>query len=183
AVARCARVITKVSPLPARGLAQALQHALARFADCERRTLLSHGVCDLATWGTFAAAGSDHVTLGQSVYGADEVAAAVQLPRVAVVQAPGNVFDQGATWARGPSCVSIDLRSVFLQGLLLEEAEVAECRVPGSGVIAAAVQRIASEFTMAPAALLLAAARRSLRSGDRVVIGADRPRDLEQALH
>src|SRR5439155_12160439 len=33
AVARCARGITKVSPLPARGLAQALQHALARFAD------------------------------------------------------------------------------------------------------------------------------------------------------
>src|SRR5438445_813252 len=180
--ARCARIITKVTPAQGSQLAPALDQALRRFERCEQRTLLSHGTCNGAVWDAFRAAANDHVALGQSVYGVEDVAAALHVPGVNVVQAPGNVFDDGALRVRGSSAVALDLRSVFLQGLLLEEPEVAECRVPGSGVIAAAVQRIARELGVAPAALLLASVRTAIRAGDRVVIGAERPRDLEDAL-
>ncbi len=180
--ARCARVITKVTPAQGSQLAPALDQALRRFEGCEQRTLLSHGPCNGAVWDAFRAAANDHVPLGQSVYGTEEVAAALHLPGVNLVQAPGNVLDDGALRVRGSSAVALDLRSVFLQGLLLEEPEVAECRVPGSGVIAAAVQRIARELGVALAALLLASVRIATRAGDRLVIGAERPRDLEDAL-
>jgi aryl-alcohol dehydrogenase-like predicted oxidoreductase len=115
---------------------------------------------------------------GQSVYTADEVRAALQLPGVSRLQVPGNVFDRRAWTARGNAPVALDVRSVFLQGVLLDEPAVAEERVEGGGALAQRVRNAASVVGEPVLELLVAAAVRLGLPGDRVVIGVDSPDQL-----
>ncbi|MEO8633712.1 MAG: aldo/keto reductase [Gemmatimonadales bacterium] len=174
-----AEIINKVAPKPeedigARGLAAALP-----FAGVRRLTLLTHGAAQDGQLAEVRAAIPDpRVALGQSVYSAAEVTTAMADPQVTRLQAPGNVFDQRALLARGASRCPLDLRSVFLQGLLLETPDAAEARVAGAGALAAAVARAAKHAGASREVLLIATLLRQARPSDRVVIGVDDPTQL-----
>ena len=182
--ARCtlddAEVITKIAPVPEQDFGDRGRIALLPFVGARRLSLLSHGAVGGDQMAQARAAITDpRVVLGQSVYTADEIAAAVADPRVTRVQAPGNIFDQRALVARGASRCQLDLRSVFLQGLLLGAPDAAEARVPGAGALAAAVIEAARHLGVAREALLIAALLRKARPADRVVIGVDHPAQLD----
>lgn len=167
-------VVTKVKPGP--DLARRVREACERFADRDV-TVLSHGFVDGAEWETIRAAGeSGHV--GQSVYEPDEVGRAAASPGIARIQAPGSVVDDGAIQARGGSACPVDIRSVFLQGVLLESPQAAESRARGAGRLVAAVMHAARDGDGARGALLIAAVLLGLRAGDRVVLGVDDPEQL-----
>jgi aryl-alcohol dehydrogenase-like predicted oxidoreductase len=175
-----AEIITKIAPSPERDFGARSLAAVRPFAGVRRLTVLSHGVVHGEQLAQARAAIPDpRVVLGQSVYTAEEVTAAVSDARVTRIQAPGNVFDQRALVARGASRCPLDLRSVFLQGLLLDAPELAEARVAGAGALASAVIRAAKHAGAAREALLIAALLRKARPADRVVIGVDDPVQLE----
>jgi hypothetical protein len=160
--------------------------ALGRYQGVASRTVLSHGAAQASRWSTFITAAQEAGALaGQSVYTRDEVAAAVLLQGVARVQAPGNIFDRAALDARGDAPVALDVRSVYLPGVLLVTPERAECRAVGAGALAAAVSAGARAVGNAPSVMLVAAALAALRDEDRVVLGVDAPEQLgtlEQAI-
>ncbi len=175
-----AEIITKIAPSPERDFGERSLAAVLPFAGVRRLTVLSHGVAHGEQLAQARAAIPDpRVVLGQSVYTAEEVTTAVSDVRVTRIQAPGNVFDQRALVARGASRCPLDLRSVFLQGLLLDAPELAEARVAGAGLLASAVARAARHAGAAREALLIAALLRKARPADRVVIGVDDPAQLE----
>jgi len=153
--------------------------ALARFDGVGRVVLLTHGAVAANEWPAVIAAASKHrAKPGQSVYSAEEVKAACALPGIERLQVPGNVLDQRAILARGISPVSIDVRSVYLQGVLLDDPDTADSRAPGAGVIAAAVQEAAAAVDVPLAALLVAAVLSVIGPRDRVVIGVDDASEL-----
>jgi aryl-alcohol dehydrogenase-like predicted oxidoreductase len=182
-VAAEAEVVTKV--LPSEPL-ELIGRALEPYAALENRTVLSHGLLLADRWSAFrAAAQAEGANAGQSVYSASEVDAAVSLPGVARVQAPGNPFDHAALEARGAAPVALDIRSVYLQGVLLESPDSAERRAPGTGMLARAVGDAARAAGEDPAVLLVAAMLVAVRPQDRLVLGVDSPeqlRTLERAL-
>jgi aryl-alcohol dehydrogenase-like predicted oxidoreductase len=153
--------------------------ALDRFAGALDLTLLTHGAASPSQWEAVCdAAEGAGAKVGQSVYDDWEVRAAVQLAGVSRVQAPGNVFDLRALAARGTATVSLDLRSVYLQGILLDAPDAAERRVAGGGRLAAAVTLAAADAAAPAASLLVAAVLHELGDGDRVVIGVDAPEQV-----
>jgi len=179
-----ASVVTKVRLTDAAQPA-AVRAAVARFAECQAVTILSHGALDPQTWACYAevvsAAGA---TAGQSVYTASEVTCAA-LAGAARVQAPANVFDLSAADAASAAGIPADLRSVFLQGVLLETPERAESRAPGAGALAAAVGAAAREADVDPAAALMAAVLHLVSARHRMVFGvdgADQLADVERAV-
>jgi aryl-alcohol dehydrogenase-like predicted oxidoreductase len=177
-------VITKCrvdfSGEPLAALETSAEVALARFDGVGRVVLLTHGAVAANEWPAVVAAATKHrAKPGQSVYSAAEVKAACALPRIERLQVPGNVLDQRAMLARGSSSVSIDVRSVYLQGVLLDDPDAADLRAPGAGVIAAAVQAAAAALDTPLAALLVASVLRIIGPGDRVVIGVDDASELE----
>ena len=175
-----AEIITKITPAPERDFGERSLVAVLPFAGVRRLTLLTHGAAEGDQLAQARATIPDpRVVLGQSVYSAEEVMAAVSDVRVTRVQAPGNVFDQRALVARGASRCPLDLRSVFLQGLLLDAPEIAEARVAGAGALASAVVRAARHAGASREALLIASLLRKARPADRVVIGVDHPAQLE----
>jgi aryl-alcohol dehydrogenase-like predicted oxidoreductase len=106
------------------------------------RTLLFHRGDDLVepqadeAWraATDALAGSS-VRLGGSFYSPAAAARARERLPVAVAQLPGNALDQrlsGADVAESLAQVEIHLRSVFLQGLLLDPPADSLARVPAA---------------------------------------------------
>lgn len=152
--------------------------ALERFDGAAERLILTHGPVDPPAWDWFAdAARAAGVAFGQSVYTPAEVARAGALGATRV-QAPGNVYDLGALSARAATDTPVDIRSVYLQGLLLETPEDAERRVAGGGALAAAVGEAAALATVPAAALLVAALLRRITIRDRLVIGVDTPAEL-----
>lgn len=178
-VAAEAHVVTKVKPGEGPGVAGRVEAALARFPDAAGRTLLTHGPADEAEWEeVLAAARACDAAAGVSVYGPDEVAAMAAREGVDRVQAPGNLFDGRALEARGASAARLDLRSVYLQGVLVEEPAAAEARVAGGGALARAVRAAAAETDEEPAVMLCAAMLHACRAGDRLVIGMDAPGQL-----
>ncbi len=173
-------VITKVRVLPRESLSVRSLTALAPFHRVPRRTLLTHGPVNAATFGRLRRelAGRG-LRFGQSVYGPEEVRRAVTIPGTDRVQAPGNVLDERALRVRKAGGPPLDLRSIFLQGVLLDSPEVAEDRVTGAGEIAAAIQGAAQAAGESAAGLLLAAMHARLGPADRLVIGVDTVRELE----
>ena len=169
-------VVTKVVPSAS---LQQVKAAVYLFRDVAHRTVLSHGFTPAAQWSTFrAAVEAEGAVAGQSVYTTGEVAAAAGLPGVLRVQAPGNLFDRAALAARGNTAVALDLRSVYLQGILLETPEQAERRAQGAGVLAKAVGEAAHLVGNHPAVLLVAVMLAALHPRDRLVIGVDAPEQL-----
>lgn len=178
-VAAEAHVVTKVGPGEGRGIGGRVERALARFPDAASRTLLTHGRTEGREWEeALGAARACDSAAGQSVYGREEVEAAVASAGVERVQAPGNLFDLGALAARAGAPVALDLRSVYLQGLLAEPPGAAEARVPGAGPLAEAVGAAAARVGEEPSTLLCAVVLAACRPGDRLVIGVDAPEQL-----
>lgn len=172
-------LVTKVKPTPSVDVGARASAAVARFADCANVTILSHDYSDGAAWESIvAAAATVGAAVGLSVYTPQEVAAACRLSAVSRVQAPGNVFDARAVDARGVASIRLDLRSVLLQGVLLEAPDVAERRAEGAGRLTVAVRQAAAEVGADPTALLVRAALAFARSDDRVVLGVDSERDF-----
>ena len=175
-----ASVVTKVK-VDGGDLAQRAAVALDRFDGARRRTLLTHGPADAAAWSVIRATAEDMAAeAGESVYTAEDVSEALAHEGISRIQAPGNVFDSAPLGARGISRIPLDLRSVYLQGTLVEPPDSAERRAPGAGRLARAVQAAATEVGVAPGALLIGAMLRRLRSGDRLVIGADAAEQIRE---
>lgn len=167
-----ARVITKVVVSDAARPA-ALEMACRRFEGAYAVALLTHGASGGRVWEAFRdRAESIGVEPGQSVYSADEVVAAAGAG-ARRVQAPGNLFDLAQVDAATRVDVPIDVRSVFLQGLLLDTPEAAEARVCGSGRLAQIVRGTAARIGLPPATALMASFLRHLRKHQRLVIGID----------
>ena len=124
-------------------------------------------------------AAAENARAGQSVYDGEEVSDAWTLEGVSVVQAPANVFDFHCMIVPTDDAREMHYRSIFLQGLLLDDPAVAETRVPGSGRLAKAVGKAAAAIGVPAAALLAAAILRESRLVDRIVLGADSPEDLQ----
>jgi len=158
--------------------------AVKPFVGVGHLTLLSHGAVSLDAWSQFRdVALSLNAAAGQSVYTASEVSAAAAMPSVSRIQAPANVFDRRALDARTARFVPLDLRSAYLQGVLLEHPRDAERRAPGAGVLAESVARAAAEVGEDAASLLLAAVLAQLRAEDRVVVGIDRAAEVASLSH
>lgn len=166
------RVVTKVV---SGGLAigKQVEMAGARFRGAAEVTVLSHGAIEGESWRALQrAACRSGLIAGQSVYTANEVARAHELGATRV-QAPGNVLDTRQLDVSHALGVPIDLRSVFLQGVLLDARDVAEGRVSGGGALATGVQAAASAVELRPAVALLAGMHEMLGRDDRLVIGID----------
>jgi aryl-alcohol dehydrogenase-like predicted oxidoreductase len=177
-------VITKCSVdsprLSARTLEENADKALARFDGIGSRTVLSHGAVGPDLWpGLLAASVRHNAKAGQSVYSSVEVRTACDLPDIERVQAPGNVLDKRAIRARGARAVPLDLRSVYLQGVLLEDPTSAEIRAPGSGKYSAVAQKTAAALDTEVAPLLIASMLKIMAPRDRLVVGVDDIAELE----
>jgi aryl-alcohol dehydrogenase-like predicted oxidoreductase len=170
-------VVTKVPP-PALhvGAVAAVRAATVRFRDVADVTVLSHGSVDDDGWSKLSeAAAACGSKAGVSVYSAAEVKTSTARRGVTRVQVPGNVFDVRAITARASTGVPLDVRSVFLQGVLLEEPNDAEARAPGAKGAAMAVRSAADDVGYPIVPLLIASVLSRCDSGDRVVLGADTP--------
>lgn len=176
-------VVTKFSVEPgqsAQTVEENADKALSRFKGIARLTVLSHGAVGADSWPALLSASRRHrAGAGQSVYSSDEVARASALPNIRRVQAPGNVLDQRAIRARGHSSARLDIRSIYLQGVLLDDPKVADRRAPGSGRISASIQDAAAQVDSGLAPLLVASMLRVIEPGDRLVVGVDDASDLE----
>lgn len=171
-------VVTKV-PAACVGEVDAVARAVQKFSDVASCTLMTHGAVDAAAFSGFQnAADAAGALPGASVYEASEVIAMAGFG-ARRIQAPINVFDTRQRDAAHRCGVPMDGRSVFLQGVLLEHPECAEARAPGTGRMARAVERAASATGIPRAAALLAWAIHALGPNDRVVVGVDRPEELE----
>jgi len=165
------KVITKCS---VDSLAKSAKSALSRFAGIPELLLLTHGAVSKDQWSIIrAACKRHHAQAGQSVYTDAEVKSVVDLPDMERIQAPGNVFDKRAIRARGARALSLDLRSVYLQGVLLENPESAELRAPGAGALSAAARAAAARLQVDVAPLLVASMLMFAAPRDRLVIGVD----------
>src|SRR5687767_10060456 len=135
--AEAVEVITKCSLSVQQSLAaveENADNALSRFQGISRLVLLSHGAVGPDRWPVLIAAANKHgSSTGQSVYSAEEVRSACELPGVEKLQVPANILDNRAIAARGNASVSLDVRSIYLQGILLEDPQQADQRAPGSG--------------------------------------------------
>ena len=175
-------VVTKCSVGAGGSNAQSVERAgiaLSRFDEVHELTLLTHGAVDTAGWEAVSEVAARRGAIaGQSVYTAGEVEAACRLPRTGRVQAPGNILDTRAITARGESKASLDVRSVYLQGVLLDAPGRAESRAPGAFRIVTALQRAAAAVRVPLAVALVASMLRILRAGDRVVLGVDNESQL-----
>jgi len=164
---------------PVQRLEARAEAALARFEGIGRIVLLTHGAVDEKHWPAVVSVSTKHrAKPGQSVYTAAEVKAACNLPGIERLQVPGNVLDQRAILARGSASVSLDVRSVYLQGVLLDNPETADVRAPGAGAISARLRTAAAALDSSLATLLVACVLSMIGPGDRVVIGVDDPSEL-----
>jgi len=171
------KVITKCS---VDSLAKSARSALSRFAGIPQLLLLTHGAVGKDEWSiVLTACRRHHAQAGQSVYTEAEVKAVVDLPDMERIQVPGNVFDRRAIMARGARAVPLDVRSVYLQGVLLENPESAELRAPGAGRLSAAAQTAAARLDLELAPLLIASMLRRIAPRDRLVIGVDDAAELD----
>jgi aryl-alcohol dehydrogenase-like predicted oxidoreductase len=153
--------------------AGAVAMAVNLFAGVQSTTILSHDFTSAERWETLRdEALAEGARCGQSVYTAAEVQAAARLGAQRV-QAPGNVFDFRTIRVGQAAGVPMDVRSVYLQGLLLETPEMADKRIPGSAPLVRAVHRAAAEIESTTASALLASALTQLGPLDRIVIGID----------
>jgi aryl-alcohol dehydrogenase-like predicted oxidoreductase len=178
-----AHVVTKVKPMALERFDAAATAAVQRYSGCASVTALSHGTCGVPFWNVLiSVADRLGATPGQSVYGDAEVDSAARCARIGRIQAPANVFDRSALSARGDRSVPLDLRSIYLQGVLLDEPEAAEQRVPGGAVLANAVRRAAAAAEYDAAALLAASMLRAAGPRDRIVVGVDRVEELAALL-
>ena len=177
-VAASCHVVTKV--LASRsGDPDEVARAAGKFTRVASCTVMTHGAVDASAFASFRESAERAGALpGASVYEAGEVAAMASCG-ARRIQAPVNAFDTRQRDAAQRCGVPIDGRSVFLQGVLLEHPERAEARAPGTGRMALAVERASAAAGIPPAVALLGWAIHGLGPQDRVVVGVDRPEELD----
>jgi aryl-alcohol dehydrogenase-like predicted oxidoreductase len=170
-------IVTKVSPADAAD-ARRIAATCRRFEGAASVALFTHGAVDAPRFATMRDLARDLADeVGQSVYSATDVRAAAEAGS-ARVQAPGNLLDQRQITAAREAHVAIDVRSVFLQGILLESTERARARVPDAAPLVSAIRSAARQLDLPPAAVLIAAVLARLDSKDRVLIGIDAPQQI-----
>ena len=159
--------------------AATVQRACAPFALAQNLTVLAHDAVDERRFAVLRSAASEFgAESGMSVYTPEQVTQAAQLG-ARRVQGPGSVVDRRQLVVAHEAMIPFDARSVFLQGVLLDDPKTAERRVSGMGAVAGAVARAAREAELRPASALLASMLGKLERGDRVVLGFDTPEQLE----
>lgn len=164
-------IITKVVPEPLATLSARATFAASRFADCTRVSVFLHGAGTEAHWKALKSSAATH--LGLSVYETLELKIATSWPGITRVQAPGNVLDHRVIDARSTLPVPLDVRSIYLQGILLQPPEIAEQRLPGAGRLVSAIRKAADAAFEDLDVLLVASVLTRLEPSDRVVIGID----------
>lgn len=174
-----ASIVTKIPPHALENK-EFLTELVLPFQGAESITVLTHGaVQDNKQWRLFRElAESLGIHSGQSVYSADEVVQACKLG-CELIQAPGNAFDDRQIRAARKFDASLDVRSVFLQGLLLDEQQTAESRVEGGGVLSRVVKETAMDLKISPQYGLICSVLYLLGEKGRLVLGADSPTDIE----
>jgi aryl-alcohol dehydrogenase-like predicted oxidoreductase len=173
-----AHVVTKV-PVGESERDELVKKACDRFAGAASIMVLTHGSVLPATFARFSSICHGlGVMAGQSVYTASEVTQA-GLSGAARVQAPVNVLDERQLLGARESGIALDARSVYLQGVLLDDPAVAEVRVPAMGEFVAEVRKQAEKCGLPVAEALLAGVMRLIGPADRVVLGVDSPDQLD----
>jgi aryl-alcohol dehydrogenase-like predicted oxidoreductase len=177
-VAASCDVVTKV-PASRAGDSDEVLRAAGKFTRVASCTVMTHGAVDAKVFAGFRESAERAGALpGASVYEAGEVAAMAGCG-ARRIQAPINAFDTRQRDAAHRCGVPIDGRSVFLQGVLLEHAEHAEARAPGTGRMARAVERASAAAGIPSAVALLGWVIHGLCPRDRIVVGVDRPEELD----
>jgi hypothetical protein len=160
----------------------AIALAVRPFDTCAGVAILSHSVTCRPAWDKLVAVGLTRgISVGRSVYEPHEIAAGVA-DGVSYFQALGNIFDMRCVNAAVALPCTLAIRSVYLQGTLLDSPTLAESRAPGCGTLAGAVQNAAAEVGYPPAALLLAGAVALSHGASRLVIGIDCDSDLDAMI-
>jgi len=155
-----------------------VRRACVQFALAKTLTVLAHDAVDERRFAALRSAASEFgAESGMSVYAPEEVTQAVQFG-ASRVQGPGSVVDRRQLVVAHEAKIPFDARSVFLQGVLLDDPKTAERRVGGMGAVAGAVAQAAREAELRPASALLASMLGKLEWGDRVVLGFDTPEQL-----
>lgn len=152
-------------------------------------TILFHNGDDLlassgeAAWeaATRAVAGTS-ARLGGSFYSPDAALAARARFPIAVAQLPGNAFDQRlAALAAGLAGVEVHLRSVFLQGILLQPLARAVALLPQATAALTAWTHWCARQGVSPLRAALGIAR-SLPNVRYCVVGVDRVAHLRDIV-
>lgn len=150
-----------------------IDRACSKFSNVCELTLMSHGVLSSSMWKGFKLhCDNINIKAGQSVYSISEMLHAEKLG-ASSIQMPCNLLENERLKKINISKTRIDIRSVYLQGLLLEEPIDAEKRVVGSGVVVRALKELAKECNAPLSALLLGAMLHQIRDQDNIVVGID----------
>lgn len=174
-----------LSELPGWTLAQ-LEQSLSRLGPRLRQVLV-HRADDLlepggdAIWTALADWGAAHgVHIGVSAYAPAALAPLQSRPGFAITQLPGNAIDQriARAWPTAPG-FEVQLRSAFLQGLLLMREDDAVRRVPAAAAPLASWHAWCRERDLDPLAAALSVVK-SFAAVDTCVVGVDRLEQLEQ---
>lgn len=172
---------------PAESLAGSLQRLRRRtlgvlyIHDVDQLRAASPGYLDAAS----EAANSAGALLGASIYTPRDLEVALQLGVVGAVQLPASVLDRRFSDSlledAARDGVRFFVRSVFLQGALVSDAQVMERRVPGLGTYVRAVAYLADELGRPVAELALQWVR-SLPHISGVVVGVESEPQLTQLV-
>jgi len=198
ATAESPSIVTKLPALESFGesdIPAAVRHALAgskRRLGIERIDgYLVHRASDLHRTGvadTLRALVEDGeiAAFGVSVYGPEEITAAMEVPGLSLVQAPLSVFDRrivgaGALAACAERGITVFARSVFLQGLVFVDPAALPAHFDALRPRLAALGDLAKKAGVSIAAICLQAVMNEPGIAS-TVIGAARPDQLLQNL-
>ncbi len=182
------RVVSKIPPLPCCDSDQdAAIWAVAKAQKSHDRLgsrlcgMLCHRAEDLSgprgrlVWRELSAwARSENVRLGASVYDPSMALDLASDVGIEFTQLPGNVFDQRVALKMPvtPDKLKVHLRSVFLQGLLLMDADLASTRLPVAANALKLWRAWCIERDMSPLVAALSVVK-SFAAVSIVVVGVD----------
>lgn len=168
-------------------VAKTIDQSRRRLGDRLRR-ILFHKADDLAgpdgakLWdaasNACAEAGLD---LGISAYDVDLVREVADRFDIAAVQMPGNALDQRVRALSLAPDVTLELRSVYLQGLLVGDPALMAARLPAAAPALRRWHAFVQERGMTPVTAALSVAR-GLPGGARLVMGVDSVAQIEALL-
>jgi aryl-alcohol dehydrogenase-like predicted oxidoreductase len=186
------RVISKLDPALADAGEDDIYAAICSSADRLHGRLdamLLHNAAMLARWGmglgrALRRCRDDGIisTIGISVYTPDEFRQALTYSDIRLIQAPFNALDRtlykdGLIARADEAGVSLHLRSIFLQGLLLLDAETLPPEMAFAQKSVAGWRKLCLRYGKAPAAAALQFAARTVPEAF-LVVGCETPAQL-----
>ena len=186
------RVISKLDPALAGAGEDKIYTAVCGSADRREGRLdamLLHNASMLDNWETGTGRAlircrDDGIisTIGVSVYTPDEFRRALNIPEIRLVQAPFNAVDRtlyrdGLIARAAEAGVALHLRSIFLQGLLLLEAETLPPEMAFAEKSVSGWHALCRRYGRAPAAAALQFAARTAPEAF-LVVGCETPDQL-----